>query len=85
MPGTGFGSGDPERKSQGRPEGENQADGLGLSWALQAVEELVQRRMSEPPKVQTAAIRPASEAAPGCGAWWSGHPWNPSSQWPQLA
>lgn len=39
MPGTGFGSGDSERRSQGRPVGKNQAGSLGLSWARQVVGE----------------------------------------------
>lgn len=52
MPGTGFGTGDPERKSQGRPGGKSQADSLGLSWTRPVVEESGWRHiMSEPPKV----------------------------------
>lgn len=67
MPGTGFGTGDPERKSQGRPGGKSQADSLGLSWTRPVVEESGWRHiMSEPPKVQTAAIRPACGGISAC-------------------
>lgn len=87
MPGTGIGTGDPERKSQGHPGWKSQADGLGPRWTSQLGGESGRRhRMGELPKVQTSAIRPACrghptllvEAAPGSGAWPSWRPWNPT-------
>lgn len=35
-----------------------------------------------PSGLRAGASQPVSEATPGCGAWWSGHPWNP---YPQVA